>query len=208
MQSVHSELPSRQTAATSSSMTNKIDHSQLCQWLKSIGVDRDKQAFAGVFKFFAPKIQRIAQSKLNNEALAAEVLQDTMSNVWRKAHLFDDSKGAATTWVYTIMRNVTFDLLRKMKANKEDNLSDDIWPIAEALNTEDESFTDHIQSRNLLGVIETLPENQQQVVKGFYFMEMSQEQLAVHLNLPLGTIKSRLRLALGKLKLKLGDHHD
>jgi RNA polymerase sigma-70 factor (ECF subfamily) len=189
-------------------MTNKIDHSQLCQWLKSIAVDRDKQAFTGVFKFFAPKIQRIAQSKLNNEALAAEVLQDTMSNVWRKAHLFDDSKGAATTWVYTIMRNVTFDLLRKMKANKEDNLSDDIWPLAEALNTEDDSFSDHIQSRNLLGVIETLPENQQQVVQGFYFMEMSQEQLAVHLNLPLGTIKSRLRLALGKLKLKLGDLHD
>ena len=95
-----------------------------------------------------------------------------------------------------------------MKANKEDNLSDDIWPLAEALNTEDDSFSDHIQSRNLLGVIETLPENQQQVVKGFYFMEMSQEQLAVHLNLPLGTIKSRLRLALGKLKLKLGEHHD
>jgi|TARA_R110002012_G_C11619896_1_gene608895 RNA polymerase sigma-70 factor (ECF subfamily) len=208
MQSVHSELPSSQTAVTSSVMTNKIDHPQLCQWLKAVAVDRDKQAFTGVFKFFAPKIQRIAQGKLNNEALAAEVLQDTMSNVWRKAHLFDESKGAATTWVYTIMRNVTFDLLRKIKANKEDNLSDDIWPLAESLSTEDENFSDHIQSRNLLGVIETLPENQQQVVKGFYFMEMSQEQLAVHLNLPLGTIKSRLRLALGKLKLKLGEHHD
>lgn len=119
MQSVHSELPSRQTAATSSSMTNKIDHSQLCQWLKAVAVDRDKQAFTGVFKFFAPKIQRIAQSKLNNEALAAEVLQDTMSNVWRKAHLFDESKGAATTWVYTIMRNVTFDLCVRSKPIKK-----------------------------------------------------------------------------------------
>jgi RNA polymerase sigma-70 factor (ECF subfamily) len=208
MQSVYSELPSRQTGVTSTSMTTNIDHPQLCQWLKSIAIDRDKQAFTDVFKFFAPKIKRITQSKLNNEALAAEVLQDTMSNVWRKAHLFDDSKGAATTWVYTIMRNVTFDLLRKIKANKEDNLSDDIWPLAESANTEEEAFSDHIQSRNLLGVIETLPENQQQVVKGFYFMEMSQEQLAVHLDLPLGTIKSRLRLALGKLKLKLGDHHD
>ncbi|ASP49970.1 RNA polymerase subunit sigma [Cognaticolwellia beringensis] len=196
------------TNATSSNMTNKIDHPQLCQWLKSIAVDRDKQAFTEVFSFFAPKIKRIAQSKINSEALAAEVLQETMTNVWRKAHLFDDSKGAATTWVYTIMRNVTFDLLRKMKANKEDNLSDDIWPLAESANIEEEVFSDHIQSRNLKGIIETLPENQQQVVKGFYFMEMSQEQLAVHLNLPLGTIKSRLRLALGKLKLKLGEDHD
>ncbi|WP_245807454.1 sigma-70 family RNA polymerase sigma factor [Cognaticolwellia beringensis] len=213
---VHSVLPSHKTDATcssmtnatSSNMTNKIDHPQLCQWLKSIAVDRDKQAFTEVFSFFAPKIKRIAQSKINSEALAAEVLQETMTNVWRKAHLFDDSKGAATTWVYTIMRNVTFDLLRKMKANKEDNLSDDIWPLAESANIEEEVFSDHIQSRNLKGIIETLPENQQQVVKGFYFMEMSQEQLAVHLNLPLGTIKSRLRLALGKLKLKLGEDHD
>jgi RNA polymerase sigma-70 factor (ECF subfamily) len=189
-------------------MTNKIDHPQLCQWLKLIAVNRDKQAFTAVFKCFAPKIKRIAQRKFNNEAQAAEVVQDTMSNVWRKSHLFDDSKGAATTWVYTIMRNVTFDMLRKVKANKEDNLSDDIWPLAESMNTEEETFTDHIQNRNLKGVIETLPENQQQVVKGFYFLEMSQEQLAEHLNLPLGTVKSRLRLALGKLKIKLGDHHD
>ena len=208
MQFLHSELPSHKTGVTSSNMTNKINHPQLCQWLKSIAVERDKQAFTEVFQFFAPKIKRIAQSKLNNEALAAEVLQDTMSNVWRKAHLFDDSKGAATTWVYTIMRNVTFDLLRKIKANKEDNLSDDIWPLAESAHTEEEVFSDHIQSRNLQDVIATLPESQQAVVKGFYFMEMSQEQLAVHLDLPLGTIKSRLRLALGKLKLKLGDDHD
>jgi RNA polymerase sigma-70 factor (ECF subfamily) len=208
MQSVQSELPSRQTAVTPSNMTNEIDHPQLCQWLKSIAINRDKQAFTAVFKFFAPKIKRIAQGKFNSEAQAAEVVQDTMSNVWRKAHLFDDSKGAATTWVYTIMRNVTFDMLRKVKANKEDNLSDDIWPLAESMNTEEETFTDHIENRNLKGVIETLPENQQQVVKGFYFLEMSQEQLAEHLNLPLGTVKSRLRLALGKLKIKLGDHHD
>lgn len=208
MPSVQSELPSRQAAVTPSNMTNKIDHPQLCQWLKSIAVNRDKQAFTAVFKFFAPKIKRIAQGKFNNQAQAAEVVQDTMSNVWRKAHLFDDSKGAATTWVYTIMRNVTFDMLRKVKANKEDNLSDDIWPLAESMNTEEDTFNDHIQSRNLQGVIETLPENQQQVVRGFYFLEMSQEQLAEHLNLPLGTVKSRLRLALGKLKSKLGEQHD
>lgn len=208
MQLSHSELPSHKANATSSDMTNKIDHPQLCQWLKLIADNRDKQAFTEVFSFFAPKIKGIAQGKLNSEALASEVVQDTMTNVWRKAHLFDDNKGAATTWVYTIMRNVTFDLLRKMKANKEDTLSDDIWPLAESEHTEDDVFSDHIQSRNLKGIIDTLPENQQQVVKGFYFLEMSQEQLAVHLNLPLGTIKSRLRLALGKLKLKLGEDHD
>jgi len=201
-------LLSNVTSAKSIQMSEKIDHPQLCQWLDAVAITRDKIAFTHLFEFFAPKIQRIARNKFTNEAQASEVVQETMSNVWRKAHLFDKNKGAATTWVYTVMRNVTFDLLRKIKGNKEDTLSDDIWPIAEGIASEEESFDDHLENQQLLTVINALPEAQQQVVKGFYLMEMSQEQLATHLNLPLGTIKSRLRLALAKLKVQLGDKHD
>jgi len=122
--------------------------------------------------------------------------------------MFKAEKGAATTWVYTIMRNITFDLLRKVKSNREDCISDDIWPLAEFNESEEYEFDDHLQNKQLLRVIDTLPVPQQEVVKGFYLMEMSQEQLAQHLNLPLGTIKSRLRLALGKLKVQLGEQHD
>ncbi|GHE81407.1 RNA polymerase sigma factor ECF family 11 [Thalassotalea profundi] len=189
-------------------MTDKIDHPQLCQWLDDVATTRDKKAFTQLFQFFAPKIQRIAYGKFQNETQACEVVQETMSNVWRKAHLFDASKGAATTWVYTVMRNVTFDMLRKIKGNREDNLSDDIWPLAEQSISNEECFDDHLENSQLLSVIDTLPEAQKQIVKGFYFMEMSQEQLATHLNLPLGTIKSRLRLALAKLKVQLGDNND
>jgi len=73
---------------------------------------------------------------------------------------------------------------------------------------EDNAYQDHLENKQLLRGIEALPETQQEVVKGFYLMEMSQEQLATHLNLPLGTIKSRLRLALVKLKVQLGEEHD
>lgn len=202
------KLPSQATAVRSSNMSKKIQHAELCQWLNQVGENRDKQAFTSLFKFFAPKIQQIARGKFPNEAQASEVVQETMSNVWRKAHLFDERKGAATTWVYTVMRNVTFDLLRKVKSNREDNLSDDIWPMVDSEVSEEEEFQDHLAKNNLLAVIEKLPLNQQEVVKGYYFMEMSQEQLAAHLNVPLGTIKSRLRLALGKLKLQIGASHD
>jgi RNA polymerase sigma-70 factor (ECF subfamily) len=205
---MQTNLLSTVTNAKCISMSDKIDHPQLCQWLDDVATTRDKKAFTHLFKFFAPKIQRIARRKVPNEAQATEVVQETMSNVWRKSHLFDKDKGAATTWVYTVMRNVTFDTLRKIKGNKEDNLSDDIWPIAESIGNEDQSFEDHLENKQLLTVIDDLPEAQQEVVKGFYFMEMSQEQLAIHLNLPLGTIKSRLRLALAKLKMQLGDSHD
>ena len=205
---MQTNLLSKVTSAKPSQMSDKIDHPQLCQWLNAVATTRDKIAFTHLFEFFAPKIQRIARSKFPNETQASEVVQETMSNVWRKAHLFDKNKGAATTWVYTVMRNVTFDILRKIKGNKEDTLSNDIWPIAESVVSEKDVFDDHLENKQLLTVIDKLPEAQQAVVKGFYFMEMSQEQLAVHLNLPLGTIKSRLRLALAKLKVQLGDNHD
>jgi RNA polymerase sigma-70 factor (ECF subfamily) len=201
-------LPNDSISATSSNMSNQINHNELCQWLTAVANQRDKQAFTHLFHFFAPKIQRIAKSKVNTDAQASEVVQETLGNVWRKAHLFDGTKGAVTTWVYTIMRNVTFDMLRKVKSNKEDTLSDDIWPIAEAESIQENDFTDHLANKKLRAVIEELPENQQQVIKAYYFLEMSQDQLAVHLNLPLGTIKSRLRLAIGKLKAQLGESHD
>ena len=201
-------LLSNVTNAKSRQMSDKINHPQLCQWLDEVAKNRDQHAFTCLFKFFGPKIQNIARSKFPNESQAGEVVQETMSNVWKKAHLFNQDKGAATTWVYTIMRNVTFDMLRKVKSNKEDNLSDDIWPLAESMISDDDTFNDHLENQQLLSGIEKLPEAQQQVVKGFYFMELSQEDLAKHLNLPLGTIKSRLRLALAKLKMQLGENHD
>jgi len=208
MVAVQTKLPTSVSHVRYNNMTDKIDHTQLCEWLQAVANTRCKIAFTHLFKFFAPKIQRIARSKFPNEAQAHEVVQETMTNVWRKAHLFNADKGAVTTWIYTVMRNVTFDLLRKIKNNKEDNLSDDIWPMVENAVVEDNAYQDHLENKQLLRGIEALPETQQEVVKGFYLMEMSQEQLATHLNLPLGTIKSRLRLALVKLKVQLGEEHD
>jgi len=202
------KLPIQASHDTSISMTKEIDNTQLSDWLQSVADKRCKISFTQLFKFFSPKIQRIARSKFPDEAQAHEVVQETMTNIWRKAHLFDSSKGAPTTWVYTVMRNVTFDQLRKIQSNREDNLSDDIWPIVDSAQSEDDTFEDHLQNKQLLRVIDTLPEGQKEVVRGFYLLEMSQEQLAEHLNLPLGTIKSRLRLALAKLKVQLGEDND
>lgn len=201
-------LQQQKIVAITNSMTKSIDHNELADWLVAVATKRDKQAFTHLFKFFAPKILRITVNKYNDQAQASEVVQETMSNVWRKAHLYHHDKGAPTTWVYTIMRNVTFDLFRKKNTQKEDQLSDDIWPVVEANDVEEHEFDDHLQKSKLNKIVASLPENQQQVIKGFYFMEMSQEQLAKHLNLPLGTVKSRLRLALNKLKLKIGAQHD
>jgi len=184
---------------------NSDERQQLKSWLYHIAIDRDKSAFTALFSWFAPKIIRFGLQKLNTESAANELLQETMSNIWKKAHMFDGDKGEATTWVYSVMRNLSFDMLRKIKSNREDNLSEDIWPIAEAKLIEEDQFDDHLMSSNIAIHINTLPNAQKEIVEGIYFQDLSQEQLANKLNIPLGTVKSRLRLALVKLKQKMGE---
>lgn len=185
---------------------------ELSSWLTLVAQTRDKQAFTELFHFFAPKIKLFGIKQLGNEAQASELVQETMSNVWRKAHLYDGDKGAATTWVYTVMRNAAFDMLRRVKAKAEVNLGDDIWPLEQAQSQVEEEvaeFSDHLMEKQMLAYVDSLPEAQRAVVKGVYYQELSQEQLAQQFGVPIGTIKSRLRLALAKLKQQMGDQqHD
>jgi RNA polymerase sigma-70 factor (ECF subfamily) len=184
----------------------------LSQCLSFVATQRNKQAFTILFKYFAPKIVRFGVRKLGNEALAKELVQETMSNVWQKAHLYNPEKGAATTWIYTIMRNSAFDMLRKANFRSEQQLSDDIWPldaVAESGHEEESNFADHLQSQQISKQIDMLPEAQRVVIRGVYYHGLSQEQLAQQLGVPVGTIKSRIRLALGKLKQHMGEtDHD
>ena len=182
----------------------------LCVCLDLVAQHKDKKAFTELFHFFAPKIKRFGLSKLNSDAMANELVQDTMTLVWKKAHLFHSSKGAATTWVYTLMRNTCFDTLRKIKHKDEISLSDDIWPTdAEEALADEADFKDHLLNEKVLSYVDNLPLAQQSIIKGVYYQELTQEQLAKQLNIPLGTVKSRLRLALSKLKQQMGDkYHD
>ncbi|GIU23668.1 RNA polymerase sigma factor [Shewanella colwelliana] len=210
-QTVSRSDPSRESKTIANIAEQQVPE-ELSDWLVSVASQRDKQAFTRLFQFFAPKILRFGIKQLGNEAQGNELVQDTMTNVWRKAHLYDSSKGAATTWVYTIMRNASFDMLRRIKAKNEQNLGDDIWPVDMAQDegsSDTESFGDHLMEKQMLDYVESLPLAQQAVVKGVYYQELSQEQLAQQLGVPIGTVKSRLRLALAKLKQQMGDeYHD
>jgi RNA polymerase sigma-70 factor (ECF subfamily) len=184
-------------------------HKELCGWLNDVAVKRDKSAFSNLFKWFAPRIKQFGIKQFNNESQAMELVQETMTNIWRKSHLYKQDRGAPTTWMYSIMRNMSFDMLRKIQTQREDTISDDLWPIDNALMTDDlDSFEDHLENKNIQDMLATLPDNQRQVVIGLYFQQATQEQLANQLNLPVGTVKSRLRLALNKLRHQLGESDD
>jgi RNA polymerase sigma-70 factor (ECF subfamily) len=205
-QIVSKSYPKRESQIIANNIETQVP-AELSYWLALVADQGDKQAFTALFQFFAPKIKRFGIKQLGSDAQANELVQETMTNVWRKAHLYNSDKGAATTWVYTVMRNASFDMLRRIKAKNEQNLGDDIWPIDMAqdeLQSDEEHFGDHLMEKQMLNYVNTLPEAQQAVVKGVYYQELSQEQLAQQLGVPIGTIKSRLRLALAKLKQQMG----
>ncbi|TXR52146.1 sigma-70 family RNA polymerase sigma factor [Reinekea thalattae] len=181
-------------------MKQQDEHQQLAQWLSKVATNRDKAAFTELFKYFSPRVHQFALSKYGNESLANEVVQEAMTNVWRKAHLYNADKGAPTTWVYTLSRNVAFDLLRKINNSKEDNLSEDLWPVMEDEQTPLSLLSGDLDKAWVKQTIAKLPEKQQQVIHEFYFKEQTHEQVAQQLEIPLGTVKSRLRLAIVKLK--------
>ena len=196
-------------AVTPNKQGTNTKHPELCMWLQDVAISRDKLAFSKLFKWFSPRIKQFGIKQFNNEAQALELVQETMTNIWRKAHLYHKDKGAPTTWMYSIMRNMSFDMLRKIQTQRTDTISDDIWPVDNLLVSDDlDNFEDHLQNRNIKALLEHLPDKQKQVIDGLFYRQVTQEQLAQQLSLPIGTVKSRLRLALNRLRQLMGESDD
>ncbi|GAA5190321.1 sigma-70 family RNA polymerase sigma factor [Ferrimonas gelatinilytica] len=179
-------------------------------WLTAVAERRDRRAFAELFRYYAPRLLSHARKHFQNDAFAEEMVQETMTKVWLKAHLYQNHKGKVSTWLFTIARNVRFDMLRRMQARPEQLCAEEIY-----LDYESESDVelDHalvdqpILRQQLLTYCERLPEGQRIVLKMIYFDDFSQQEVADALSIPLGTVKSRLRLALAKIRELLDDHH-
>jgi RNA polymerase sigma-70 factor (ECF subfamily) len=180
---------------------------EMSGYLRIVASDRCKLSFSKVFSYFAPRLRSYALKQMGNEALAMELVQDTMSNVWQKSHLFNSEKGSPSTWIFTIARNIRFDMLRKQRNRKEDVCSDDLWPIlCEQTPDANEVSLDHQVTMDEIGVLlDSLPEKQKLVVEAIYIDGKSQQEVADELDIPLGTVKSRTRLALQRLKEMLKD---
>ncbi|GAC35462.1 RNA polymerase sigma-70 factor, ECF subfamily [Paraglaciecola polaris LMG 21857] len=145
---------------------------------------------------------------MGNEALAMELVQDTMSNVWQKSRLFNADKGAPSTWIFTIARNIRFDMLRKQRNRKEDICADDLWPILceQTADVNEVALDDQVILQELGQLFDELPQKQRVVIEAIYIEGKSQQEVADQLSIPLGTVKSRTRLALQRLKEMLKDN--
>ena len=191
-----------------SSMEPKECAVEMSQYLVQVAETRCKASFARIFGYFAPRLRSYALKQLGNEALAMELVQDTMSNVWQKAHLFNSEKGSPSTWIFTIARNIRFDMLRKVQNRKEDICADDLWPVlCEQTPDQNETSLDEQVTLEQIGhLFDELPEKQKVVIEAIYIDGKSQQEIADELAIPLGTVKSRTRLALQRLKGMLSEY--
>jgi RNA polymerase sigma-70 factor (ECF subfamily) len=200
----HRQRQNSNGIAVKASQDFKDDWSRL---LTQVGAQRDRQAFERVFQHFAPLIKGFHHSRstqaLNAEA-ADELVQEVMLKVWHKAPRFDQGKASASTWIFTIMRNCRIDMLRRNQRHQNrDNDVDvaDIWD--ENLESQPLLFLQHKRNeRDIADGLSALPAEQCHILEKAYMEGKSHSEISEELRLPLGTVKSRVRLAMKKLQAR------
>jgi RNA polymerase sigma factor (sigma-70 family) len=179
------------------------DGKQLSRLLVAVGQDHDISAFKLLFESLAPRVRAFIGGRTADRAMIEDVVQETFVNVWRKAHSYDPAKAAAVTWIYTVARNVQIDLLRKtarLAVDPSDPVfvaDDGASPYQQAAHARDKAQLQEALSR--------LPAEQREVLFLAFFAEKAHSEIAQELGLPLGTVKSRIRLALARLRQEFGE---
>ena len=190
-----------------SSVENNLDPTSDEALLIKVSNSKSKEAFGQLFDRFANKVFAHGMKIMRNEQMAKDLVQEAMLTVWQKAPLYNIDKGNVQSWIFTIARNRCFDMLRKQKRQPAVLSADDIWPAgfeeAEALS-EAERGSVEVQISQIEKLVRQLPAAQQAVVEQIHILNRTHEEAAQFLEIPLGTLKSRLRLAMGKLRQLLG----
>jgi len=164
--------------------------------IRKIEINKDVSAFEEIFNHFAPRVKAFLMKSGADPQMAEECTQEVLATVWRKAHLFDPSRASASTWIFTIARNKKIDAIRKQNRPEPEQLypEQDYEPDQEAVVELQQ------ETERLVTALGELPEKQRVLVEKAYLGELSHSEIAEITGLPLGTIKSRIRLALEKLR--------
>jgi RNA polymerase sigma-70 factor (ECF subfamily) len=171
--------------------------------LYKVAQSGDREAFARLFQFFAPRVKAYLMRIGASAEQAEDLAQDALMKVWRKARLFDPQKASATTWIFTIARNLRIDALRRLNRPDFDPQDPSFLPDEEP--RADDTLDRKSRDAKIRTAFGALPPNQHEVVALHFFEDEPHSTIAKRLNLPLGTVKSRLRLAFEKIRKELGD---
>lgn len=176
---------------------------ELNDLLARVAANGDREAFNRLFLFFAPRIKSYLMKIGAAADLADDLAQEAMLRVWRKARLFDPSKASASTWIYTIARNLRIDAARRAAKPALDPDEPALAPEADPAPDMEVERAD--RDARISAAFSALPPAQHEVVRLHFMEDLAHSEIAERLNLPLGTVKSRLRLAFDKIRKDLGD---
>jgi RNA polymerase sigma-70 factor (ECF subfamily) len=171
--------------------------------LSAVATHRDQSAFAELFRHYAPRIKSYLRRLGAEDAVAEELAQEAMLTVWRKAEHFDPDRAGAGTWIFAIARNLRIDRLRRERRPEIDE--DDPALVADPAPPADEALETGRRDQRLRAALSRLPPDQARVVALSFFEDVPHSEIATRLDVPLGTVKSRLRLAMGRIRALLGE---
>lgn len=171
------------------------------EWMLAVRDNRDRAAFAQLFDHFAPRLKGFAMRAGANSAEAEDIVQDVMIKVWQRAHQFDPEQAQVSGWIYRIARNQQIDRFRKARRPEPEMLlpeEDTVPDAGQVVALEQETA-------GLRAALSRLKPDQREMVERAYLGELSHTEIQAETGLPLGTIKSRIRLALDKLRHEMKD---
>jgi RNA polymerase sigma factor (sigma-70 family) len=174
-------------------------------WMAAVAQAGDRQAFAALFKHFAPRIKSFLMRAGTAPELAEELAQETMVQLWRRASTFDPARASLSTWLYTIARNLRIDHFRRTGGDPcegEEPWDADQQPADAHLPPEDLLLATQ-REQGVRRAMAKLPPEQSLVLQLSFFEERPHAIIARDLGIPLGTVKSRIRLAVAQLRLQL-----
>jgi RNA polymerase sigma-70 factor (ECF subfamily) len=172
--------------------------------LETVAKHRDRRAFSEIYAYFAPRLKAYALRQGASLAMSEELVQETMLSVWRRSERFDASRATASTWIFTILRNKRIDMLRRER-HVEDNI-DDFPELSDDARSPEDSACQGEVGEMLREAMQQLPDEQIEVIHLAYYAAKSHVEIADTLGVPLGTVKSRIRLALTRLRRVLQPH--
>ena len=179
---------------------------ELCGLMQAIALGQDRAAFAALFGHFAPRVKAFLVRSGLADSLAEEVTQETMLTMWRKASFFDPSRAGVSTWIFTIARNQRIDRLRRerlLSADLPDGLSIETLEEPDPSGTGEEAVLTAEREDRVRSALGALSTEQSAIVRLSFFADKPHAEIARELGLPLGTVKSRIRLALARLRVLL-----
>ena len=169
--------------------------------VERIAAFSDKSAFAEVFSYYAPRVKSYLLRLGCTDSEAEDIAQDVMVNVWRKSAQYDRRQASVSTWIFRIARNRRIDAARRDDKPPLDENEPALKPTELA---EPETLVALSQMETVVrGALVDLPSDQADLIRAAYYEGLSQSEIAERFKLPLGTVKSRIRLAFGKLRSKL-----